>query len=662
MIVTPLNRLRLALCALLALTTLAAAARAPAAEQITHFDCRVVAQDGGFLEVTETITVVAEGNQIRHGIYRDIPTRYSGGWLNSGARVPFEILAIECDGVVSPYHTENRDTFERILIGDKAALVPPGEHTYTLRYRTRQLRFFKDHDEVYWNATGNGWLFPIKRATVRVELPASVAAEVIEAEAYLGKIGSKNQNGVQISINGTPPTVTFSAAREFPPGEGMTVVVTFPKHAIAEPPFIDRMREDPFLYFGTIAVFVVIAYFTVAWLLVGRDPSRGVIIPQFEPPDGLSPAASRFVARMGFDKECFSVALLSLGSQGALQIEQDGRDYTLRKTGNLPENASTGEKKVFSALLGSRMSLPVKQTYHATFSRAIADLRTALTDEYEGALFLPNRKWFFCGAALAIVSLVVVRLLAGGGNASAKAGFLTAWLSFWTVAVVALVHATISQWRAVFTTGNALQGVLGVGTALFATAFATPFLVAEGFGVFLLAESTSIWMIPILLAMITTVACFYELIKAPTMAGRATMDRIDGFRMYLATAEEDRLEAIAGNAFDSDRHAPAPRTLELFERFLPFAIALGVADQWAAKFHDLIEAASAAETSGGGYHPAWYQGNAWSSANIGAAAAGVGTAMAAAAAAAATSPSSSSGGGGGGSSGGGGGGGGGGGW
>ncbi len=635
---------------------------ARAAEEISHFACRVVVQDGGFLDVTETITVQAEGTNIRHGIYRDIPTRYSGGWLTSGARVPFEILAVEYDGAAAPYHTENLDTFERIYIGDKSSLVPHGEHTYTLRYKTRQLRFFADHDEVYWNATGHGWAFPIKKTSVEVVLPASVPAAAIDPEAYLGKLGSQDQSGVMITIGGDPPTVQFSSSRVFPPGEGMTVVAQFPKHAVVEPAAFDRMREDPFFRIGVVALGVVIAYFSVAWWLVGRDPSKGIIIPQFESPDGLSPAACRFVARMGFDKECFSVALLSLGAQGALRIMEEGGSYTLRKTGELPAGASAGETKVFTTLLGTRMTLPVKQTYHTTFSKAISDLRTALSKEYEGALFQPNRKWFVGGVVVALAAVGATLLLADGGGTSAKAAFLTAWLSFWTIAVVGLLHATIGQWRAVFTTAGALQRVLGVGTALLATAFATPFLVAEGFGVFMLAESTSIWMIPIMLAMITTVAGFYELIKAPTLAGRAVMDRIDGFRMYLATAEEDDLEAVGSNAFDADRHGPAPRTLELFERFLPFAVALGVADRWAAKFHDLIEAASAADTDGTGYHPAWYQGNAWSASSIGAAAAGVGTAMASAAAAAATSPSSSSGGGGGGSSGGGGGGGGGGGW
>ena len=107
-----------------------------------------------------------------------------------------------------------------------------------------------------------------------------------------------------------------------------------------------------------------------------------------------------------------------------------------------------------------------------------------------------------------------------------------------------------------------------------------------------------------------------------------------------------------------------PRTIELFERFLPYAVALNVANKWADQFQDLIADASVSTqtANGSGYHPAWYHGDAWSASTIGATAAGLGTAMTAAVATAATSPSSSSGSSGGGFSGGGGGGGGGGGW
>ena len=634
-----------------------------AAERIESFRSDVVVADDGLLTVTETITVNAEGDKIKRGIYRDIPVRYGRGFLGLKQTIPFEVLAVEHNGQPSPYHTDDREDFVRIYIGKKGRTIPAGEHRYLIRYTTRQLRYFPDHDEVYWNATGNAWRFPIDRAEATVTLPADVPLDQIDPEGYVGKLGSKNQEDLTTDVDLGRRQVVYVATKKLKSREGLTIVARFPKGFIREPSASERLWLDPFFRWGSLGLAVVVGYFLTAWLLVGRDPATGVIYPRYEPPEGLSPAACRFVSRMGFDKECFSTALLSLATQGAIAIREDDGDYTLEKTGEPAATASAGEQKVFAKLLGDRTRLDVDREHHQRFSKAIDKLRKPLAQEFEGVLFRPNKAWFFGGVVVAIAALLLTVFMAGGFAAGGKVGFLVLWLTVWSVGVVALGHNVISAWRTVLAGAAGLNRLTGIGGAVFITLFAVPFFGAEIFVLGRLATMTSLWLIPVLLGIIATVAVFYELIKAPTGAGRAVMDQIDGFRMYLATAEGDRLNAFTRQAVGPERRA-APRTLELFERFLPYAVALGVANQWAGQFQDLIEAASSDPGTGRqtGYHPAWYHGNAWSAATIGAAAAGLGTAMTSAVAAAATSPSSSSGGGGGGSSGGGGGGGGGGGW
>ena len=640
------------------------AAPLTAAERIKSFRSDMVVADDGLLTVTETITVNAEGDKIKRGIYRDIPVRYGTGFLGLKQTIPFEILAVEHNGQPSPYHTDDRGDFERVYIGRKGQAIPAGEHRYLIRYTTRQLRYFPDHDEVYWNATGHAWQFPIDRAEATVTLPADVPLDEIDPEGYVGKLGWKNQEDLTAEVDLGRRQVVYVTTRKLKSREGLTIVARFPKGFIREPSASERLWLDPFFRWGSLGLAVVVGYFLTAWLLVGRDPATGVIYPRYEPPEGLSPAACRFVSRMGFDKECFSAALLSLATQGSIAIREKKGDYTLEKTGVLAATASAGEQKVFQKLLGDRNTLDVDRKHHKRFSKAIDLLRKALVKEFEGVLFHPNRVWFFGGVVVAMAALVLTVFMAGGFAAGGKAGFLVLWLTFWSVGVVAIGHNVISAWRTVLAGGTPLKRITGIGGAVFITVFAVPFFGAEIFVLGWLATMTSLWLIPVLLGIITTVAVFYELIKAPTGAGRAIMDQIDGFRMYLATAEGDRLDAFTRQAAGPKGGSPQPRTLELFERFLPYAVALGVANQWAGQFQDLIDAASVNPGTGQqtGYHPAWYHGNAWSAATIGAAAAGLGTAMTSAVAAAATSPSSPSGGGGGGFSGGGGGGGGGGGW
>jgi uncharacterized membrane protein YgcG len=636
-----------------------------AEERITAFVGDIVVAADGLMTVTETISVLAEGQKIKRGIYRDLPTRYPDGPLGLGTRVPLAITAIELDGDPVAFHTENQADFLRIYIGEQQSSLPAGPHTYTVTYTTRQLRFFRGHDELYWNVTGHAWAFPIDRVEATVTLPGEVPLDQVHPEGYVGSLGSKNQQDLTAAVDLDRGRVVYRTVRALAAGEGLTIVARFPKGFVREPSTMGRLLDDPFFRWGSGGLLLVVGYFSVAWWLVGRDPPTGVILPLYEPPDGLSPAACRSIVRMGYDDGCFAAAILSLASKGVITIREHKGRYTLDKASGLTGTASVGEQKVFQYLLGDRDSLAVEQQHHDRFSEAINGLRTGLAREFEGTLFRPNREWFWGGVALAVVTVLLVVFVGGGAAVKGERGFLMLWLALWSIGVVAMLHQVLVAWRTVALGGPTSRRMANIGSAVLLTIFAVPFVGAEIGAFFYLATQTSLWLLPLLLGIVSTVGLFHEWIKAPTAAGRAIMDRIDGFRMYLATAEGDQLETHTRLALSRAVGGPLTRTLDLFERFLPYAVALGVANQWARQFRDLIEAASVPSGSheGAGYHPAWYHGDTWSAATPGISAAGLGAAMTSAVVAAATSPSSgSSGSGGGGSSGGGGGGGGGGGW
>jgi uncharacterized membrane protein YgcG len=635
-----------------------------AAECITSFQSDIAIATDGLMTITETISVISEGEKIKRGIYRDIPVRYDAGFFGLKQNIPFELRAVSCDGTKSSYREENHGIFRRIYIGSRNVDLPAGPHTYTIQYTTRQLRFLTSHDEVYWNATGNAWKFPIEQAEATISFPTEIPIDEVLAEGYVGALKSTNQDDLTIRIESEKHRVTYSTKDALKPQEGLTVVATFPSGLITKPSTAEGYLNDPFLVWGSIGLVSVIGYFLTAWLFVGRDPATGVIVPLYAPPENLSPAACRFISQMGYDKECFSVALLSLATQQVLAVSENKKRYTLEKTGTPTDSTSNGEKQILDHLLHGRNSLAIDRKHHLLFSQAITTLRKSLVREFEGVLFRPNRSWFFGGVLLSLAVLVLVVFIAGGAKATGIAGFLTLWLTFWSCGVVVLLHKVVSSWRAAIVGGSAMSHIAGYGSAIFLTLFALPFIAGELVAIGMLAGTTSLWIIPLILGIVTTVALFYELIKSPTAAGRPIMDQIDGFAMYLSTAEEDRLETVTQQATTHRHMHAAPHTIELFERFLPYAVALNVANKWADQFQDLIADASVSSqtTNGSGYHPAWYHGDAWSASTIGATAAGLGTAMTAAVATAATSPSSSSGSSGGGFSGGGGGGGGGGGW
>lgn len=205
--------------------------RAAGDERILSFSSDIQVRRDASLDVTETIRIAAQGDQFRHGLYRDFPTRY--GRAGRTVEVGFEVAGVTRDGRPEPWRTEPVTNGERIIVGDADALLAPGIHTYRIRYRTtRQLGFFADRDELYWNVTGNGWIFAIDRAEVRIRLPARVRFG--NRAVYTGVMGSTEGNA---RVTGERPgDISIATTRRLGPGEGLTIAVAWPKGVVRAPP------------------------------------------------------------------------------------------------------------------------------------------------------------------------------------------------------------------------------------------------------------------------------------------------------------------------------------------------------------------------------------------------------------------------------------------
>jgi len=144
---------------------------AAAEEYIRSYHSEIAVAPDGELTVTETIVARSEGNRIRRGIFRDFPLTMVDAEGRT-VRVGFDIVSVTRDGRDEPYRTETIAGGIRIYSGDQDVFLRDGEHTFVLTYKTdRQIRYFADHDELYWNVTGNGWDFRIAQASARVTLP-----------------------------------------------------------------------------------------------------------------------------------------------------------------------------------------------------------------------------------------------------------------------------------------------------------------------------------------------------------------------------------------------------------------------------------------------------------------------------------------------------------
>jgi uncharacterized membrane protein YgcG len=637
--------MRLLIVALAALASLLLPGAAEAEERILKFDSNIAVGRDGTLDVTETIHVRVENIAINHGIYRDFPTKYraTGG---RRVKVGFQLGDTWLDGQPEPNKVETLTNGVRIRIGSADRSVAPGEHVYTIRYRaSRMIGRFDGYDELYWNATGNGWDFPIDRASATVTLPAP--ARFGQRAAYTGPQGS-TETAARVTAE-EPGSIRFDATRPLYAREGLTIAVAFPKDVVAAPSESDRLGwflsdwGPPLI--GALGLAGVLGYLAYAWTKAGRDPRPGTVVPLFSPPDDLTPAAMRYIVSQKFDNRAFAASLVDAAVKGHVRlVEEDGgwlsgserRIERVDRSDTLP--LASAETRSLGSLVGPGETLVMEQKNHASFSAAKKVLSDAFSEAYDGTLFLRNYGWI--GAAVVILVAALWMAAATVVIAEGAGSQLLVLLSAAGMAIAALIfHAAPNDKGAGRCLLHLVAAIIGGAAVVIA------------FPVIPDALTTGNWLplaIP-LIGLPFVISSFFWM-SAPTKEGRGVLDRIAGFKQYLSITERDRL----------DRMQAPEDTLQLFERYLPYAIALGVENRWADRYTGLLAAAAAAPGASQGF--AWYSGSSSPWNDTGGFVNSVGSSLASTVSSASTAPGSSGGSGGGGSSGGGGGGGGGGGW
>jgi uncharacterized membrane protein YgcG len=627
-------------------------------ERIVSFKSDVTVERDGIIRVHETITVNAQGSAIKRGIFRDFPTIYP-----EGVHVRFDVVRVTRNGAPEPYDIEGLDNGKRVRIGDADVFLQPGYHTYEIEYVTdRQLSFHARNDEFYWNVTGNAWPFRIDDAEVVVHLP--VGARIIQSSFYTGSQGTKGQAARAVPIDDN--TIRFVTTEVLGSNEGFTVAVGFSKGSVAEPTAEDRiqyfLRDHPTLAAFAIGLGILLVYFGVVWVLGGRDPKGGTIVPLFEPPDGLSPASVRYIRRMGYDGKMFSANLVSMAAKKFLTIKLDTNDdYTLRRAGTSAKEAglTPDEAEIARELFAhGDNEIVLKQKNHTRVAKAIGALTKWLNLHFDGHVVRGNWSLFWPGLIIAFCVFVAIVWYSDNGIG---AFLVTLWATISALGAFAFGLGCIAAWKDVIFPSGPKGGSLFLAIILivpFAAFTAMTIGAMFFFGV-------PVYTAPLTWALIVVLVVFRRLLKAPTVEGARLLTAIKGFRLFLTTAEEDRLRALN----------PPDVTPELFERFLPYAIALDCETEWGRKFELAATRAGMSPAEVQSYQPTWYvsSGTTHDFSTAGFATA-VGASLASATASASVSPSSTSyssssssssfnsGSSGGGSSGGGGGGGGGGGW
>ena len=447
---------------------LALAMPAFAQERILSYGSAIAVNADGSMDVTETIKVHAEGTNIRRGIYRDFPTRYRDRYGNRVV-VEFTPIAVLRDGNAEPWFTERRPNGIRLNTGNDDFLRVPADYTYTLRYRTtRQLGFFADHDELYWNAIGTGWDFPIESASVDVRLPEAVPVDAMHAEGYTGAQGAKDRD--YVASLPEAGHAHWQLTRPLSPREGMTIVLSFPRGVVTAPTTTQRLlwllKDNRGVLVALGALFAMCLYAFRRWQAVGRDPQAGIVIARYEPPKDYSPAALRFIRKMGSDNRCVTSDLLSLAVAGCLRIDRDkhllGDKWSLQRTGDGAHAAlSASQRALLAGLFKDGDKLELEKDNATLLQSAIDAQKKTLEDAYAGRMFQRNLGSVGIAALIGFGGLVLAFLLSGGGGLLLIVGIGLLVLAT-LVAFVVLVRAPTPEGRRLLDEIAGLKLYLGV--------------------------------------------------------------------------------------------------------------------------------------------------------------------------------------------------------
>lgn len=572
-------------------------------DRVLNFHSYLKVQPGGQIEVTETIKIyngdggmLSENDDIKRGILRDFPTKYlhqKGYWVHTG----FNLKSVTLDGKEENYSTQSLENGTRVQIGNADYLLPKGIYTYVLKYKTnRQLIFHQDRDELYWNVNGNGWGFRFDTVAATLEFPAQ--AEIGAQQCYTGLMGSTEQYCSFTKPTGN--TIQFQTTRGLQPYEGLTIAADIQKGVLIAPGTTDDilnfMRANWLVPLLLAVLFLVPLFYWNIWRKKGKDPEKGTIFPQFEPPAGLRPADVGYIHQQHYGSHLFVASLVDAAVQKQLEIEVNkggswfaGTEYNFNNVRHVASPSASVLMQRFGLDISALYGMQLKAgTYNSTLRSLYTSLETQLKNKFQ---------------------------LEKGHNKKEGYFSLNRGVIFWGAFLLFICF--------------------GASIVFLVQNFTVPL------GIF--AASSLVLLLIILIV-------FYRILPAYTIEGRKIADHIEGFKMYLEHTEQRMFNTLA----------PPEKTLDLFERYLPYAIALKVENEWAEQFDSILKKALEQ-----GYQPSYFHAGRGFSQNLQFAdlTRGVSSGLSSTISSSSTPPSSSGGGSrGGGSSGGGGGGGGGGGW
>jgi uncharacterized membrane protein len=490
--------------------------------RIERFDEEVVVLPDGSVDVTETIQAHFIGGPW-HGLYRTIPVEYvTPQQLNYSLFLDIKSIT-DGSGQALKFESSRERNYRKLKI-----YVPQADNslqTISINYTVSDaLRFFDDHDEFYWNVTGDSWDVPIESATARVVLPQGTTG--IRVNAFTGAYRTNTRDATAEVAGAGVEVRTIDPLRYH---EGLTVAVAFDKGFVREPSAADKILATLRSNAALLVPVLVFALMFYLWWTRGRDPRLRPISAQYEPPDKLSPGEVGTLVDESANMRDITASIVDLAVRGYLVIEEKQKDHMLGLWHDKNYVFHLKKQRTDWAALKSHEQNLLEGLFANGQDVSLSDLHNRFYT------FLPSIK-----------NSIFDALVAHGYYARRPDRVRSAYIG------IGLVVGFLLVWG-----GYAIAHALGMAPLAFIAAGILSAVIICGFG----------WFMP-----------------AHTEQGTRALEKTLGFEDFLAHVEADRFNRTI-------------KTPEMFEKFLPFAMALGVEKNWSSAFKGIYTEP-----------PSWYQG------------------------------------------------------
>lgn len=485
---------------------------------VQSYDTSIIINSDSTLSVTETLKIDYSREQHR-GPIRFIPLKYHDKFGNAfNLRFQFHDVTDQL-GKSYEYTTWNEGDYFKIRVGNENVWLNSVE-TYVFKYTvSRAMLFdFADHDELYWNATGDEWDVPILNATAQITYPEDIPQDQVKATCFTGGYGATEQ-ACTSTVSGR--TITYSTTGSLSAFEGLTIAASLPKGYITPPPFIEQLGwfvADNWAYLLPLFTFALL-YFL--WYTRGKDPktNRDTIMPIYTPPDSLTPAEVGTLIDEHADMRDLSSTIIDMAVRGYIKIIEitkkklifTDKDYEFERLNDSLTGLKDHEQKTMEALFGTKKSVKLSSLKYE-FYKDIPGIKTALYDTLISDGYFPGnpentRNWYYGLGGV----LLFLPIFFGGA---------------------------FIDWSISIPIGIGLSGLV--------------------------------------------VLLFAKYMPAKTKKGVEEYYKVLGLEEFIRTAETDRIK------FQEKEN--------IFEKLLPYAMALNIADKWSKSFEGIYKNA-----------PDWYQ-------------------------------------------------------